>query len=283
METNEKTQIAEELSKYCARMGSQNKAAASLTGVSAATISQMLNKNWELITPEMWRNVAAQISKPKNWNIAPTRVFNTITKLLEDAKEHSNVYAITGPAGCGKTAALESFKQEYPNVFLVKCGDYWNKRHFLSELLRVMGREVMVANIGEMMQEAVAVCKKTEKPVIILDEVDKLADPLLYFFITLYNELQDVCGIVMLSTEFLEKRINRGLRLGKKGYREIYSRIGGQFIKLGAPDAYDVRMICEHNRITKSTDIDRISKECGGDLRIVKRKAHAVELKEAGK
>ena len=57
----EKEQIADQLRQYCELKGSQNKAASSLRGVSAATLSQMLNENWELITEEMWRNVAVQI------------------------------------------------------------------------------------------------------------------------------------------------------------------------------------------------------------------------------
>lgn len=53
-----KGEIAKAVQMYCARYGSQNKAAASIKGVSSATISQMINGKWELIKDEMWRNVA---------------------------------------------------------------------------------------------------------------------------------------------------------------------------------------------------------------------------------
>ena len=49
MENLKKQQIANALRTYCERYASQNKAANSLKNVSAATISQMLNGNWELI------------------------------------------------------------------------------------------------------------------------------------------------------------------------------------------------------------------------------------------
>ena len=49
MKDTEKQAIADLLKAYCDLKGSQNKAAASLNAVSAATISQIFNGNWELI------------------------------------------------------------------------------------------------------------------------------------------------------------------------------------------------------------------------------------------
>ena len=66
MEDLKKQQITNALKVYCERYESQNKAANSLKGISAATISQMLNNNWDLIKDEMWRNVASQINYKDN-------------------------------------------------------------------------------------------------------------------------------------------------------------------------------------------------------------------------
>jgi hypothetical protein len=60
MELIKKQNITNSLRSYCERYESQNRAAASMKGVSAATVSQMLNGNWDLIKDEMWRNVASQ-------------------------------------------------------------------------------------------------------------------------------------------------------------------------------------------------------------------------------
>ena len=56
-----KEQITNLLLEYCERYESQSKAAKSLKDVSGATVSQMINKNWDLISDVMWRNVAKQI------------------------------------------------------------------------------------------------------------------------------------------------------------------------------------------------------------------------------
>jgi hypothetical protein len=110
-----------------------------------------------------------------------------------------------------------------------------------------------------------------ESPIIILDESDKLADNVLLFFITLYNELENHCGIVLMATHFLEKRIKRGVAMEKKGYREIYSRVGLRFIELESTSYSDVEKICKANGIEDPAIIRTISKDCDGDVRRVRR------------
>lgn len=283
MNNEEKAKIQEALAGFCKRAGSQNKAAAMLKGISAATISQMIAGKWDAIADEMWRNVQAQLKITGNWEIAPTRAHTMITQVLGDAKENANVYAMIGPAGCGKTTSEEYFRDTNSNVFLLKCGDYWNKKFFLYELLRTMGRDASGATTWEMMAEAVATCKRAEKPIIILDEVDKLADPVLYFFITLYNELEGVCGMSLLATEYFAKRMQKGLRLGKKGYREMFSRFGGKIIEIPGADAYDVRLVCEVNGLNDAGEISRITRDCEGDIRRAKRMIHAINLRREGR
>ncbi|MDR1181941.1 MAG: ATP-binding protein, partial [Bacteroidales bacterium] len=82
----EKLEIQERLQAYCQQKGSQNKAANSLTGVSSATISKLLNGDWELINEVMWRNIAAQIGiKQKTWFIVETRDFKMLNFVFKDA------------------------------------------------------------------------------------------------------------------------------------------------------------------------------------------------------
>ena len=73
-------------------MGSQNKATNSLQDVSGATITQMLTKNWELISEKMWRSVAAQIGvKYTKWNIVETRNYKALTSIFQNAQENALV------------------------------------------------------------------------------------------------------------------------------------------------------------------------------------------------
>lgn len=278
MTTINKNQIKDKLAEYCSRYESQNKASNSLKGVSSATISQVLNNNWELISDEMWRKIASQIGYASDdWTVVETRDFRLLTALLNDAQANSNVFAVTGDAGTGKSLALRNYSVTNKRVYLLQCNEYWNRKMFLQELLSAIGKDYSGYTVGEMMFEAVKSLKTQETPLVILDEADKLSDQVLYFFITMYNQLEDHCGIVLVATSHLEKRIKRGIKLNKKGYTEIYSRIGRKFLELKGVGSNDVKAICVANGITDTRTIKEIYEDSECDLRRVKRKIHAVK------
>ena len=278
--TLNKSAITACLREYCERYESQNKAAASLKGVSAATISQMLNGNWELIKNEMWRNVSAQIGySDENWAAVETKNFADLTYMYADAKENSLVLAITGDAGSGKTFTARHFSNTNKRVYLLCCNEFWNRKLFLAELLTVMGRDYSGYTVGEMMGEVVSELKKQDAPLLILDEADKLSDQVLYFFITIYNQLEDECGIVLQATNHLEKRLKRGIKLNKKGYNEIWSRVGRRCIELDGVTADDIASICQANGVDGVKAIDKIIDDSESDLRRVKRRIHVARRK----
>lgn len=273
----EKLEIRDRLVSYCEQKGSQNKGANSLNGVSPATVSKIINGDWALINEVMWRSIAAQIGmKQKSWNIVETRDFKTLASLFADAQENAMVMAVCGEAGSGKTLAIRQYAESNPNVFVLCCNEYWNRKLFLQELLREMGRNPNGDTVGEMMATIVSSLKKMEDPIIIMDEADKLSDQVMYFFITLYNQLEDHCALVMVATDYLEKKIKRGLRLNKKGYKEIYSRIGRKFIMLKGVGIGDITEVCMANGITAKSDIKSVIEDCDNDLRRVKRRCHAI-------
>lgn len=268
----EKIEIVEAIERMIAQKGSQNALANWMKGVSTATLSQMRNHNWDNIADEMWRKTAAQLGvSSTTWNLAETRNLVELTEFFRDSQEYSLVLAVTGKAGIGKTATAKKYEAENRNVFLLSCNEYWDKRWFLRELLGKMGKDHAGMTLPEMMHKAVHLLKATEKPIIILDEADKLADNVLLFFITLYNELENHCGIVLMATYFLEKRIRRGVATEKKGYREIYSRVGLRFIELEETSFLDIEKVCKANGVEDSQAIRAIAKDCDGDVRRVRR------------
>lgn len=272
MTHQDKIQTVEALEKFIVQKGSQNQVAAGMSGVSAATLSQMRNHKWDLIADDMWRKVAKYVGVAASvWNYAATRNSLELELFFNDSQQFSLVMAITGKAGSGKSETAKKYESENKNAFLLSCNEYWDKRWFLRELLGKMGKDHAGMTLPEMMHKAVLLLKSLEKPIIILDEADKLADNVLLFFITLYNALEDHCGIVLMATNFLEKRIRRGVAMEKKGYREIYSRVGLRFIELENTSYSDVEKICVANGIEDTAIIRTISKDCDGDVRRVRR------------
>lgn len=277
MITNEeKEMIRVRLGEYCEMKGSQKRAATSLVGVSPATVTQIVTGKWELINEKMWRSVAAQIGvKQTRWNIVETRNYRALSDIFADAQENALVLAVCGEAGTGKSLTAAHYGAENPNVYVLACSEYWNRKTFLRELLRVMGKNPAGDTVGDMVDDVVMALKRCENPLIILDEADKLSDQVMFFFITFYNKLEDYCGIVLMATDYLEKKVRRGLRLNKKGYKEIYSRIGRRFVAMPGLSATDISDVCRANGVEGLREIETVKKDCEGDLRRVKRKCHA--------
>lgn len=277
MEEIKKQQITLALKRYCDRYESQKRAANSLKDVSAATVSQMLNGNWSQISDEMWRAVSSQTGvKDTNWEAVETTTYKRMTKILSDCQTGALVMGVTGDAGTGKTFAVKRYAESHRQVYVLCCNEYWNRKLFLSELLQMMGRDSSGYTVGEMMAVVVRGLKMQESPLIVLDEADKLSDQVLYFFISLYNHLEDECGIVLCATSHLEKRLRRGMKLNKKGYAEIWSRLGKKCVPLRGVTARDITAICEANGVTDSHDIDDVIEDSEQDLRRVKRKLYAL-------
>lgn len=280
METIEKQNITIALRRYCERFTSQNRAANTLKDVSPATISQILNGKWDAIADEMWRTISAQIGhNTGTWAPVETSGYLRLMYLLDDIKTGALVMGITGEAGSGKTFAMKQFAATHPETYHLLCNEYWNRKLFLSELLTAMGRDTAGNTVGEMMADIVRRLKRADHPMIILDEADKLTDNVLYFFITLYNQLEDECGIVLCATPHLERRLQRGIRLGKKGYTEIWSRLGRRCVHLPGVTAADIAAVCNANGIESHPDIEAVISDSESDLRRVKRCIHALSRK----
>lgn len=278
MNENQKQAIANKLAIYVERFDSQNKASKSLKNVSSATISQVLNRKWELIADEMWRNIASQIGySASEWVAVETGDYQLLTTILDSARNNSTVFAVVGDAGTGKTFALRTYAENNKRAYLLQCNEYWNRKTFMQELLSAMGRDYSGYTVNEMMGEVVRALKTQQQPLIIMDEADKVSDQVLYFFITLYNQLEDHCAIVMCATDHLSKRIKRGLKLNKKGYKEIYSRIGRKFVELEGLTTSDITSVCVANGITDKTRIREVIEDSEYDLRRVKRKIQGLK------
>ena len=276
MTNEQKQQICEQLRAYVEQKGSGNKAAASMNGVSSATVSKVLSGKWDTISDDMWRSIAAQCGhKAEGWQLVETRAYKAMTFTLENAQRDSLVMAVIGEAGSGKTEAIKNYAAGGRNVYHLICSEYWNRRTFMAKVLQSMGEIYSGTTVADMMDAIVDTLKRKESPLIVLDEADKLSDQVLYFFISLYNQLEGRCGIIMTATRYLRARIEKGLRLNRKGYAEIYSRIGRKFVELPLHNSEDVAAVCSANGVTDPKTINSIIDEADGDLRRVKRSVWA--------
>lgn len=278
-----KERVRKSLEELVARKGSQAKAAASLRGVSSATISLILSGRGEEVRESMWLHLQEQLLENKQMKVAETAIYSELTALLASAQEDKLVMSLIANAGSGKTFTSKQYEVENKEVYRVACSEFWTKNDFVDELLRSLGESSDGYTKKERINRAIEVIKRKRNPLIIFDEFDKLNDNVWFFFITLYNELEDKCGMVLLSTDYIRLRIEKGLRLNKRGYNEFWSRLGRRCVRL-EPIAYeDIKAVCEANGISNSSEIEDIAIDSEGDLRRVARRIYSANKKQSSK
>jgi DNA transposition AAA+ family ATPase len=214
------------------------------------------------------------------WVIVTTdRNFRRVNNICTEAQRKSHARAISAAPGTGKSVSLKHYSNNNPNAFYIECGDYWTKKVFLSKLKTAMGlKPVHLQGIPDMVDEIIQALRTLRKPLLIIDEADKLKDNTLTFFITFYNELTSVCGFVLSGSEFFEKHIEKFSRLNKKGYREILSRFGGEFLHLYDLTEDRIKAIANANGIHDAERLNRIINKSNGDIRTVQRVIEDIKL-----
>ncbi|MBQ7899333.1 MAG: ATP-binding protein [Bacteroidales bacterium] len=273
----QKSRIQHQLDAHCARYSSQNKAANALKGVSVAVISDIRNGKWDRISDDMWRKLESQLVASGEWKVYGTTAYNQMMCYLDSCKNDGLVMWVVAPAGTGKSTAAMAFRNENRNVFVLTCSEDMNKTSFVRELAAVIGVKADCLPVRETLAAIVKELVRMDHPVLIFDEADKLTDRVLYFYVSLYNALEGKCGMMLLSTHSIRRRMEQGILKQKKGYDELDSRIGRQFVPLKAVTTDEVAEICRANGLQKQEAISKVTKEAAevsNDLRRVKRSVY---------
>lgn len=286
----QKTEIVRTINEEISRIGSANKLAIKC-GVSAATLSQMRNCEWDNISAEMWQKVANKSGHTfSKWNIAETTNYKLIHKTLREAKEECLFVPIAYRAGSGKSAGLKTWMQSESQgfVYYLECRG-WGIKEFLRNLLQELGvdKPRRHATNDQLLKMVIDffIERRIYKPQLILDQANSLRPIALRVIIHIYNALEDEMSMIICGTQNLEKTIERGVKCNRDGYDEIDSRFGRKFIYLLGANINDVRMICNANgvfdkkkQLTIFKECDPIQKKIGGkfiefveDMRRLKR------------
>lgn len=266
MTLNQKNEIARLVKDQIDVLGTF-RAVANKAGCSEATVSQIVNNNWEQIADRMWLKIAGNLGwKNSGWQVIDTTNTKIITQVFQDAKNHGLWMAISDVAGSGKTESCNIFEgQKASGVYVLRCWE-WGKRAFLKEVCRILGigERRGYVDSNDLMRDIVDYFKQRTqlKPLLIIDEADKLRPGALRNMIPLYNELEGSLGVVILGTENLKKEIKRGVNFSVKGYDEIDSRFGRNFIKLAGVTKTEIALICKANGITDNKTQTDIFNEC---------------------
>ena len=148
-----KNAIRDALSAYCDNYLSRNRAAESLNGVSAATVSTIVNSKYANISDDMFIRIATQIGFSFDcWEIPESIAFKEISFMMTDAQMYKNVTWIVGDAGCGKTTAAIDYRKKHRNVFYILCSEDMKKSDFVREISKQVGAPTDGTNLRDMLE-----------------------------------------------------------------------------------------------------------------------------------
>lgn len=280
MQDSEKKEIQSKLAEFVTKNKSQEKAAKKLK-VSGALLSAIKNNNWDSIAESKWIAIGKQVgfSRKMDWKVLKTEGYLEIQTILTDAKEMSSMFAFTLPAGGGKNESIKQFESKNEHVYIIDCSEYFNKKGFLYKILEAMNEDTN-GTVAQMMDRIVEKILEKELPLIIFNECDKLRDEILYFLISFYNEMEDMCGIALTATPYFKKRIEDGVKKMKKGYAELYSRCGANIIEVDEVTEEEGIEICRINGMSNSIQGREAYNKSKGDLRRLKRLVMAYQKEE---
>ena len=275
MKEERKQEIRDALERFCMRYGSQKKATAALKDISEGTISTILNGRFDKIGDDMWSRLEAQVMPATaDYSLADTSARLNLLGYFRKMKEDSSMMWITGPAGVGKSTAAREFVSKGQNAFMLTCATDMVRSDFMQGLSAAVGLDNTGLNVRETLYAIIRHLVTLERPLLIFDEADKLRDDVLMYFITIYTELEDRCGIVFLSTDSIKRRMEIGVSYNKLGYNELYSRICRRFVPVKPATRQEVIAICRANGIEDRKAIHDVLAEADDaqyDLRRVKR------------
>jgi hypothetical protein len=256
--------IADLLQREYSVLGTWQKVATK-TDANVATISKNMQEpeRWVLVSDAMWAKISGKLGykiTQEEWVMVETTNSKIVSQVLSDAQNDSLYMAISEKDGSGKSSSLAAYKSKDENssVMLFECRE-WTRRTFLLKLAESLGlqtsrNELHLVRTNEIFDKivyALKVMSVSKRPLLVLDEADKLQADALAFIVPLYNQLKGEIGLVIAGTENLEKQILRGVAYAKKGYDEIHSRLGRNFVHLVGTTKADVTAICLANGIPK--------------------------------
>lgn len=286
----QKKEITDKVKAKIKKLGLSAAKAAEQLQMNPGSLSLVLNYKWEtqenLVSDERWMKLAQWVDYFSGWKTAFTPDFVRICNVCKHAQESGISRAIVHDPGSGKSYALREYANSHKDVFYIECEEYYTKKVFLRKLLQKMGVNVMHMTIGDMVDTAIDYLNAKRSPLVIIDEADKLKDNVLNFFKTFYNKTD--AGFVLAGTPYFELRIDKGVRLNKMGFREIKSRIGGEFLDLYGLDVKvdgaknpTVELVCKANGIVDPELIKEAENFAKKDLRRVKAFIDKIRLKQS--
>lgn len=245
--------------------------------ISPSTLSQFRNGKYGAKEDTLALTISQALGYRENdWITVDTVTsYKQVAVTFRAAKEESMWMGISSRAGIGKTEALRDLynRSTDDSVVYLECSVNWSlKQFFLALYTRTLGVPKGYKTVEILKNEIVDYLYSisAKKPLLIIDQADKLKPSAMSALIDLYNKTDSFLGAILAGTQRLETKIKHGANSNgeKDNFDEIDSRLGREFVHLLGATKADVKAICAANGVPDVSrqeyiwgQIDKISKE----------------------
>ncbi len=252
-----RNKLIQHINLWKKKLGSYAKVAKKCN-ISEGALSTILNGKYGADEKTMLGKIATALNyKDIDWTIVrELRNYKTIAQAVEDAQSDKLWLGVSSKAGGGKTGTLEDiFNRDMTGSIVFIQAEEWSARQFLTQIIvKTLGLTALKGKYKKNDELLGIICdyfneQAFNNPVLLIDEADKLKPAALRKLIPLFNKTEDRLGVVISGTENLKKEIKQGVRLAKKGYDEIDSRFGRDYISMKGATEKEVYAICSANGI----------------------------------
>ena len=233
---------------------------------SHARYNMIEEPKWGAVSDSMWVKVAGKLGislSETPWQLVETTNSRQMEEYLYRAQNERMFMAISHQAGQGKSAGVVIYQLYHEAVFYIECEESWSHKQFVLRLAQTLAIPThgIGTNVAVLTDAIIAALKNrsaTGRPLLVVDEANKLKPSSLRLFIPLFNKLQGQVGMVLIGAHDLKKQIQGGVRRDARGFDELESRLGRTYWPLVGIFEQDVREICEANGVADIADQQRI-------------------------
>lgn len=258
-------------------------AVATKCDVSTASINLIINEKWNGVKDGIWRKVAAALDyRPDGWVTVETADTRLLFDVFDDAKDYRFWMAVSSPAGSSKTTSAKAYASTKASkyVYYLEC-ERWHKKTFVYKLANSLGiSAVWTDSPDTMLDKVISFFQKQadRKPLLILDQFDKLHENSISTLIPLFNGCDDKMAVVIMGVGHLKKIFQSNVSRNKMFWDELESRFARTYITTYGVSKKEVALIARANGLNESDAIRQVWDECnptqityeGRTLKVVK-------------
>ena len=222
-------------------------------GISPAQMYDFINADWAKISLDAFNRMAQNVGIERTWNIVETANFKKIRGAFNAAQRLSNMYALLGETGTGKSTAAKYLAAKMDNVFYVLADATMSRLAFMDAVLSSMGLQAY--NYRNASAKMTAICQKlmaSTKPLLVIDDCGKLKTSTITLIQIIYDRTANRSGILLMGTETLYELVVHNAENNKFHMREFYGRVG-HWDKMSYPSEKDIADICVQNGVTDAS------------------------------